>query len=233
MSISMPRSIVRRDGRAPLQEPEEIRGPASTVPRRASRLRLLKTPRETDEVDSEKKRNSSRPDPDDHKENRRSPTRQPRQRNVHWLMLVGIGMTLAIVLCLLGALLWTWGLGIHDDWTYGKTRTYHLEAVVGDSDSPAHPTHFVAMNLHGQVDIIELPAGDVAHAKIYPGPHLPWTNADKAVVTLEVKAVNGDHRPDLVIHIRGEPDLFFQQPAATLVMLKSESGFQPMVQEPS
>src|SRR6266496_5569899 len=89
MSISMPRSIVRRDGRAPLQEPEEIMGPASTVPRRASRLRLLKTPRETDEVDSEKKRNSSRPDPDDRKENRRSPTRQPLYRCVHCLMLVG------------------------------------------------------------------------------------------------------------------------------------------------
>ena len=224
MPVFMPRSLVRRDGRAPLQEPEEIREPAANVPRRASRLRLMETP-ETEEIEP------GQSDVDRRPRNRRTPARQ--QRGVHWLLLVGVGMTLAVVLYLLGALLWTWGVGVHDNWTYGTTRTYHLEAVVGDSDSVTHPTHFVAMNLHGQIDIIELPGGDATHAKIYPGPRLPWNNADKAVVTLEVKDVNGDRRPDLVIHVRGEPDLFFQEPAATLVMFKSASGFQSMIQEPS
>ncbi len=223
MPTSMPRSIVRRDGQTPLQESEKIKEPASNVPRRASRLRLVETPPETEE------RESRRTDTD--QSVRRSPATQ--QRGVHWLLLVGVGMALALVLYLFGALLWTWGVGVHDDLTYGTTRTYHMEAVVGESDSPSHPTHFVAMNLHGQIDIIELPGGDATHAKIYPGPHLPWNNADKAVVTLEVKDVNGDSHPDLVIHVRGEPDLFFQEPAATLIMLKSTSGFQPMTQAPS
>ncbi len=225
MPTSMPRSIVRRDGQAPLQESEKIKEPTSNVPRRASRLRLVKPPPETEEQESR------RTDTDQHPSVRRPPA--PQQRGVHWLLLVGVGMALALVLYLFGALLWTWGVGIHDDLTYGTTRTYHMEAVVGESDSPTHPTQFVAMNLHGQIDIIELPGGDATRAKIYPGPHLPWNNADKAVVTLEVKDVNGDSHPDLVIHVRGEPDLFFQEPTATLVMLKSTSGFQPMTQAPS
>lgn len=223
MATSMPRSIVRRDGQAPLQEPDKIKKPVSNVPRRASRLRLVETPPE--------EREPRRTDVDQRPSNRRSPARQ--QMGVHWLLLVGVGMALALVLYLFGALLWTWGMGIHDDLTYGTTRTYHLESVVGESDSPAHPTHFVALNLHGQIDIIELPGGDATRAKIYPGPHLPWNNADKAVVTLDVKDVNGDAHPDLVIRVRGEPDLFFQEPTATLVMLKSTSGFQAMTQAPS
>ena len=225
MPTSMPRSIVRRDGHAPLQEPEKIKEPVSNVPRRASRLRLVETQPDTEKQESRRTDVNQRPS------NRRSPARQ--QRGVNWLLLVGVGMALALVLYLFGALLWMWGVGIHDDLTYGTTRTYHLEAVVGESDSPAHPTHFVAMNLHGQIDIIELPGGDATRAKIYPGPHLPWNNADKAVVTLEVKDVNGESHPDLVIHVRGEPDLFFQEPTATLVMLKNTSGFQSMTQAPS
>ena len=225
MSASVPRSIVRIDGRTPLQEPEEIRETIPNVPRRASRLRLVETPPETEEIEPQRPEREKRP------LRRQVPVRE--QRATHWLVLVGVGMILAITLYLVSSLLWMWGVGIHDTITYGTTRTYHLEAVVGDSDSSTHPTHFIATNLHGQIDIIELPGGDATHARIYPGPHLPWNNADQAVVTLEAKDVNGDQHSDLVVHVRGEPGLFFQTPGATLVMLKGPSGFQPMTQQSS
>ena len=151
------------------------------------------------------------------------------QRQYHWLVPTGVTMMIAIAcyLLLYGALIT--GRGLYNDWTYGaSTRTSHLEAVVGDHDSITSPTHFVAMNLHGSVDVIELPGGDVTHAKVFPGPHLLWSNADKAVVTLEVKDVNNDNKPDIIVHIVGDTDLLFRQTNANFVLLNNGSGFAPM-----
>lgn len=43
---------------------------------------------------------------------------------------------------------------------YGDPRTFQIDAVVGNGDNAQHPSHFVAINLHGTVTIIEFPAGD-------------------------------------------------------------------------
>jgi hypothetical protein len=118
---------------------------------------------------------------------------------------------------------------LYNDWAYGTTtRTSHLEAVVGDHDSVTSPTHFIALNLHGTIDVIELPGGDVTHAKVFPGPRLLWTNANKAVVTLEAKDVNGDNKPDIIVHVQGDTDLLFRQTNANFVLHNNGSGFSPM-----
>ncbi|GAC1460292.1 MAG: hypothetical protein PVSMB2_20220 [Ktedonobacteraceae bacterium] len=154
--------------------------------------------------------------------------RQSQQRQFHWLVPTGITMMIAIACYLLLYGAWVGGKGVYNDWAYGATtRTSHLEAVVGDHDT-ATPTHFVAMNLHGTIDVIEFPGGDVTHAKVFPGPHLLWSNADKAVATLEVKDVNGDKRPDIIIHVQGDTDLLFRQTNANFVLLNNGSGFSPM-----
>ena len=46
------------------------------------------------------------------------------------------------------------------------------DAVVGHNDSPANPSHFIALNLNRHIVIIELPGADPSKAKIYTGPIL-------------------------------------------------------------
>ena len=156
-------------------------------------------------------------------------SRRDEARQFHWLVPTGVTLMIAIACYLLLYGLWTGGRGLYNDWAYGSTtRTSHLEAVVGDHDSVKSPTHFVAMNLHGMIDVIEFPGGDVTHAKVFPGPRLLWTNADKAVVTLETKDVNNDGKPDIVIHVQGDTDLLFRQTTANFVLHNNGSGFAPM-----
>jgi len=155
--------------------------------------------------------------------------RPRQQRQFHWLVPTGVTLMIAIACYLLLYGAWTGGRGLYNDWAYGATtRTSHLEAVVGDHDSVTSPTHFVAMNLHGTIDVIEFPGGDVTHAKVFPGPRLLWSNADKAVVTLEVKDVNNDKKPDIIVHVQGDTDLLFRQTNANFVLLNNGSGFSPM-----
>ncbi len=68
--------------------------------------------------------------------------------------------------------LYVWANNIHNDWTYGASRTFRLDAVLGDHDSKANPTHLIALNLNGKVEILEFPGGDATHAKIFPGPRI-------------------------------------------------------------
>ena len=71
-----------------------------------------------------------------------------------------------------------------DDVTYGRPRTAQYDVVVGHNDSASHPTHFIALNLHATVEVIELPGGDSSKAKIYRGPQLFGPGADLYPVTL-------------------------------------------------
>ncbi len=164
---------------------------------------------------------------------RRQVTTPPARpvRRVHWLLPVGGGMLVMLLLYLVVSWVHVWAVGLHDDWTYGTIRTFHLDAVVGHNDSLAHPTHVTAVNLHGQVVIVELPGGDLAHAKIYAGPHLPWSDAATSVIQLSVKDVTGDGKLDLVVSIQQEPTLSSWQPPLTiLIMVNTGSGFKPPIE---
>jgi hypothetical protein len=130
---------------------------------------------------------------------------------------VGIGMLVAVALFLLGQWLIGWTGTTWDDLHYGRPRTYQVDAVVGQSDSVAHPSHFIALNLKGQVEIIELPGGDASHAKIYLGPRLYGPHADLVPVTLQFVDRRHDHHPDMLV--------LFQQ---TQAIFHNEQGtFQP------
>ncbi len=73
-----------------------------------------------------------------------------------------------------------------DDMQYGRPRTYQL----------------------GHIQIIELPGGDTAHARIYPGPVLFGDGQDLTPVTAEIRDVNGDGKPDIIVHIQDQQLVF-------------------------
>jgi len=105
-----------------------------------------------------------------------------------------------------------------DDIHYGRPRTFQCDAVVGHADSPQNPSHFIALNLHGRIEIIELPGGDAAHARVYLGPQLYGTDADLVPVTLSFIDVNGDQQPDMIIHFQG----------TQVVFINDQGSFRPL-----
>ena len=129
----------------------------------------------------------------------------------HPLLWVGFGM-LAMLLAWTGlqALSAWWSLH-QDDEIYGRPRTAQYNVVVGHSDSPSSPTHFIALNLNATVIVIELPGGDSSKARIYRGPHLFGPSADLYPVTLSFPDPAGDGKPNMEVHVQGETFVYLNQ----------------------
>jgi len=126
----------------------------------------------------------------------------PRRRSrMHWSAILGSGMTIMILLFIGGTLINSWWTNHQLDATYGFPRTWQCDAVVGHSDSTQHPTHFIFMNLEGRVVIVEMPGGNVAHAKIYQGPQIFTDSPASVPVTGEFQDVNGDGKVDMIVHV--------------------------------
>ncbi|GHO90189.1 hypothetical protein KSF_002370 [Reticulibacter mediterranei] len=49
-----------------------------------------------------------------------------------------------------------------DDFQYGQPRTFQTDAFVGH-EMGRTPSHFIALNMQGQIEIIELPGSDATH----------------------------------------------------------------------
>ena len=88
----------------------------------------------------------------------------------HPLLLLGLGMILMLVLWTLLTLAISWWNTTWDDLHYGRPRTFQIDAIVGHTDSSSNPSHFIALNLNGRIEVIEFPGGDASKARIYIGP---------------------------------------------------------------
>lgn len=120
------------------------------------------------------------------------------------LLAVLVGMLAMAALVLALSAFGSWWQVHQDDVTYGRPRTFQVDAVVGHSDSAANPSHFIFINLNRHVEIIEFPGGDATHARIYTGPILFGNGQDLTPVTAEFRDVNGDGRPDMIVHIQDQ-----------------------------
>ncbi|MBO0794064.1 MAG: hypothetical protein J2P36_24375 [Ktedonobacteraceae bacterium] len=121
----------------------------------------------------------------------------------HWTVSVGITMAATVTLILLFQIIWAWGTTFSNDLRYGRPRTFQTDAVVGHQDSKTHPSHFIAVNLNGRVQILELPGGDATHARVYSGPQLSGKDADLVPVTLHFVDTHGDHHPMMIAQFGG------------------------------
>lgn len=129
-----------------------------------------------------------------------APGKLHRLKNMHWLFLVGLGMMTALILWIIGSAVLAWGIQRYYDFRYGNPRTSQLDQVVGQGgDSPAHPSHFIAINQNHQAVVIELRAGDPTKAITYTTPI--YNDNGEAPVTLEFRDVTGDRKVDMIIHI--------------------------------
>lgn len=140
-----------------------------------------------------------------------------RRRRAPWLALV-IGMCAMLALVVGLNAFSSWWQMHQNDVTYGLPRTYQVDAVVGHNDSASKRSHFIFMNLNGHVIIVEFPGGDTAHAMIYTGPTLFGSGNNLIPVTGEFRDVNGDGRPDMIVHIQDQ----------TIVFINDGSKFRPL-----
>ncbi|KPV52462.1 hypothetical protein SE17_15365 [Kouleothrix aurantiaca] len=115
----------------------------------------------------------------------------------------------------------SWGQGKVDDFRYGATRTYQVDAVVGHNDGAGTPSHFIAMNLNRQVMVIEIPGGDASKIRTLTGPYLFGAGEDKTPVLLRFDDLNRDGSQDLIVNVKNEE----------IVYLNKEGQFQPITPE--
>ena len=112
----------------------------------------------------------------------------------------------------------TWGTNAVNTLRYGYPRVYQTNAVVGHTDSASHPSHFLAINLNGRIEIIEWPGGESSHMRVYTGPQLFGPNSDQQPVTLLFADVNGDGKSDMLLEVEG----------SQMVWINDQGGFRPL-----
>jgi hypothetical protein len=134
-----------------------------------------------------------------------------RRIRVHWAVFVGVAMFVMILGWFMISALGSWWQVTQDDWQYGRPRTYQTNAVVGHSDSPTNPSHFIAMNLNRHIVVIEMPGGDPSKARIFNGPTLIGPGQDLVPVTLTFKDVNGDGKIDMIVNVQDSHFVFLNK----------------------
>jgi len=136
----------------------------------------------------------------------------PRRRSQHWSVYLVTGMATMTALVIGLYSLGSWWQHVQDDWTYGMPRTYQTDAVVGHNhDSRAHPSHFVAVNLKGRIEVFELPAGDPTKVRVFLGPLLSGEDADQVVVTISFIDSNHDGTPDLILRYGDNEEVLYNK----------------------
>jgi hypothetical protein len=138
-------------------------------------------------------------------------------RGAHPLLYLGIGMLAMLALWTVLSLAVSWGSTTLNDLQYGRPRTFQIDAVVGHNEAGGTPSHFIALNLNGRIEVIEFPGGDGSKARIYLGPQLYGTDANLQPVTLSFVDASGTHRPDMLIHFQN----------TQLVFINDQGGFRP------
>jgi len=124
----------------------------------------------------------------------------PRRRSKHWSVYLVTGMATMTALVIGLYSLGSWWQHVQDDWTYGMPRTYQTDAVVGQNhDSSSHPSHFLAVNLKGRIEVSELPAGDPTKVRVFLGPLISGNGADQVVVTVSFTDIDHDRTPDMIL----------------------------------
>ena len=123
------------------------------------------------------------------------------------LTSIGFGMIVALIAVLLGHVLLSWWSTTWDDIHYGTPRTYQVDAFVGH-EAAQTPSHFLAVNLRGQIEILEWPGDDPAKMKVYLGPHITGPDAANVPVTLQFVDPHHAHHPDMLVQFQGTQVVF-------------------------
>lgn len=132
---------------------------------------------------------------------RKRTRRKQSGRRFHPLFWLGSGLLVLLLLWLGVSQLIGWSTNTWNTLRYGTTRTFQIDAVVGQGDSAQHPSHFLALNLHGTIVVIDFPADDPSRARDFEITTLLGPNVDQEVVTLRFLDLQHTGKPDMLIDV--------------------------------
>src|SRR5450755_24568 len=133
-----------------------------------------------------------------------TPSGLPRQKSGRfYALVVGISIFTGIVIASVVPSLWQQG---SDQLHYGFPRTYQVDANVGHGSKQYPDTHFIALNNHGYIEVVEIPEG-MPGKNMLPQLYMvaqPYSaGADRIPATLTFADVNGDGKTDMIVHCNG------------------------------
>ena len=125
------------------------------------------------------------------------PPYQPKEKKGrNWFVFVGVALLVMLVGWVLISLLSIFVQRKMDDWTYGNPRTYQTDQSVGHN---GRASHFIAINLHGELEVIETQKNHPEVTKIYNIVTLP-EDQQYLPVTLTFQDLRGSGRLDMLVH---------------------------------
>ncbi|MFO7166669.1 MAG: hypothetical protein DIU80_001440 [Chloroflexota bacterium] len=143
-----------------------------------------------------------------------------------WLASGWASVLAYVLLLVLGYALLTpvfsWGQQKLDDLRYGYPRVTQIEGFVGHGEVGDVPTHLMALNLHGQVSIIEIPGGDATQVRSYAGPYLVGGDGRYVVPHLSLRDLTGDGQADLLLQVRDEIVVYVNENGSFRIMTPAE-----------
>ncbi len=130
-----------------------------------------------------------------HKEPPPKPTKK-----THWLLFLGLGMLVMVFVWVGLSQLASWWNNHQLDSQYGFPRTYQTDQSVGFNDSQT-PSHFIALNLDGQTQVIVCPASNCTKAIVYPVVKLFGDSAASIPVTLSFQDIAHTGKLAMIVHV--------------------------------
>jgi hypothetical protein len=120
----------------------------------------------------------------------------PAKNRKHWLFYVSLVVCIMLAGWLLFSMLGSWIQSKIDDFTYGYPRTYQVDQDVGHD---GRVSHFLCLNLNGEIEVIETQQGHPEASKIYPIVTLPHDQAS-VPVTISFQNIKGYGSLDAIVH---------------------------------
>ncbi len=146
-----------------------------------------------------------------------APNVQPRQAAptrvlsvLSSLIVVGLALWLAYTLVADGL---AWAQQKVDDVRYGYPRIYQTDGYLGYGETAGMPTHFIALNLHGQISMLVVNGSDPTKVRVLRGPSLLGDGQDQVAPTVRIDDVNHDGNNDLVLRVNDQDIVYLSNPA--------------------
>jgi hypothetical protein len=126
---------------------------------------------------------------------------KPQRQLDRWTLITWL--CLAIIIMGIGWFLFSkiadWWTGVHDNMIYGTPfRTFQADEYVGLGDSPDHPDHFIALNLHGVIEIVQINPLDRKKDAVYV---LANVGNDSTPASLSFRDTTGSGHIDVIVTI--------------------------------
>jgi hypothetical protein len=138
---------------------------------------------------------------DDESNPKKTRIMKPPRRFDRWTLITWL--CIAIIVMVVGWFLFSkvadWWTGVQDNFKYGTPfRTFQADQYMGMGDTPDHPDHFIALNLHGVIEVVQINPLDRKKDGVYV---LANVGEESTPASLTFRDTTGSGRVDVIVTI--------------------------------